>query len=266
VTYAPQSLKDLRAFLKRQDSDLDDNEVGIVGGPSHVATGTSYHLGLDQLKMSKSPYSARTPRDKAGLANPDTRNAASAIDIDDDLDELRPMSVWMVDQCRLGAPDTFDIREIIYSPDGVLVLQWDRERGRTSEPQPHPDLSHRTHSHFSFYRDTVNRDKTGLFRRFYIKTPASRKAPTMFFLQIKDDARVFISDGINTRPVPGGQWDLTCQPLIAAGVPFIANYPDLESLLNAGGPLVPQGSSGGASKATVHVPAQTLVVDLSTAP
>lgn len=162
MTFAPPTLLAARAFLKGQDPDLSDDEVGIVGGPSHVLQGTSYHLGRDDLKMEKNPYSARTARDKAGLSN-----AASALDIDDDLDELRELSKWLVRQCQAGAPDALDIREIIYSPDGLLVLRWDRERGQASLPIPDSDTSHRTHTHISYYRDSEFRDKTGVFQRFY---------------------------------------------------------------------------------------------------
>jgi len=69
MTFAPPTLLAARAFLKGQDPDLTNDEVGIVGGPSHVLQGTSYHLGRDDLKMEKNPYSARTARDKAGLSN-----------------------------------------------------------------------------------------------------------------------------------------------------------------------------------------------------
>lgn len=162
MTFAPPTLVTARAYLKGHDPDLDNSEVGIVGGPSHVRQGTSYHLGKDQLIMSKNPYSARTARDRAGLSN-----AASALDIDDDLDELRALSTWLVDQCRASAPDTLDIREIIYSPDGSLVLRWDRERGVTSLPLPDSDISHRTHTHIAYYRDSEFRDKVGLYQRFF---------------------------------------------------------------------------------------------------
>lgn len=162
MTFAPPTLLAARNYLKGQDPDLDNAEVGIVGGPGHVVQGTSYHLGKDQLILSKNPYSVRTARDRAGLSN-----AASALDIDDDLDELRALSLWLVEQCRAGAPDTLDIREIIFSPDGVNVYRWDRERGQTSLPVPDNDLSHRTHSHVSYYRDSEFRDKVGLYKRFF---------------------------------------------------------------------------------------------------
>jgi hypothetical protein len=162
MTFAPDSIKAVRAYLKGQDPDLSDTELGIVGGPSHVTQGTSYHLGRDDLIMSKNPYSARTARDLAGLSN-----AASALDIDDDLDELRTLSVWLVAACRRGEPDTRDIREIIYSPDGIDVWRWDRERGQNSLPIPDSDFSHRNHSHISWYRDSEFSDRVAVFRRFF---------------------------------------------------------------------------------------------------
>lgn len=169
MTVASPELLEARAVIKSEDPDLSNDEVGIVGGPSHILTGTSYHLGKDQLKMSKNPYSARTARDKAGLANPATANFASALDIDDDLDELREMSEWLVAECRRPNPhpDTLDIREIIYSPDGVNVWTWDREKGQTSAPEKRGDVSHRKHTHVSWYRDAGLRDKAGIFRRFF---------------------------------------------------------------------------------------------------
>ena len=167
MTYAPATLKEIRPYLEGKDPDLDDNELGIVGNAAHVKEGTGYHLGKDQLKMSLNPYSARTARDKAGLADADIANAACAFDIDDDWDYLRPFSVWAVQECRANAPDTRDIREIIYSPDGQQVLRWDRERGVTSAPQPSTQLDHRTHSHISRYRDATRRQLLPLFQRFY---------------------------------------------------------------------------------------------------
>lgn len=174
MTFAPPTLLAARSYLKVQDSDLDNAEMGIVGGPSHIATGTSYHLGKDQLLMWKNPYSARTARDLAGLSN-----AASALDIDDDLDELRPLSLWLVEQCQLGAPGATDIREIIFSPDGVNVLRYDRERGQGSEPVPNSDLSHRTHTHVAYYRDSEFRDKVELYQRFF-ESGGAMTAPNRF--------------------------------------------------------------------------------------
>lgn len=162
VSFAPPTILAARNYLKGRDADLGNNELGIVGSPSHVATGTSYHLGKDQLQMWKNPYSARNARDLAGLSN-----AASALDIDDDLDELRALSLWLVQQCQRGTPGAIDVREIIFSPDGVNVLRYDQERGQTSAPVPDDDISHRTHTHVGYYRDSEFRDKVGLYQRFF---------------------------------------------------------------------------------------------------
>ncbi|WP_037684611.1 hypothetical protein, partial [Streptomyces griseus] len=65
--------------------------------------------------------------------------------------------------CTAGAPDTRDIREIIYSPDGQTVKRWDRLGKRSTG-----DSSHLWHTHFSFFRDSIKagRDLTPLFRRY----------------------------------------------------------------------------------------------------
>jgi hypothetical protein len=170
MTYAPATLLDTRRYLVAQDKaapTLEVTEVGIVGDTSHVIEGTGYHLGKDQLKFSKNPYSARTARDKAGLADPEIANAACAIDIDDDWDYMRQFFPWCVEECRASAPDTLDIRELIYSPDGTNVFRWDRENGVRSLPQPSTQYSHRTHGHISKYRDSTRRSLTPLFERYY---------------------------------------------------------------------------------------------------
>ncbi|MCW6003847.1 hypothetical protein K1W54_04520 [Micromonospora sp. CPCC 205371] len=133
------------------DADLDPAEVGIVGGPSHVRSGTSYHLGKDQLILSRRPYSVvESVRDQRGL-----NNDASAIDIGwfrlttrRGTFDLRHFSRWLVDLCKAGDPDTADIREVIYSLDGKTVRRWDDLGIRSAG-----DDSHLTHTHGSIYRD-----------------------------------------------------------------------------------------------------------------
>ena len=41
MTFAPPTILAVRALLKGEDQDLDNNELGIVGGPSHISSGTS---------------------------------------------------------------------------------------------------------------------------------------------------------------------------------------------------------------------------------
>lgn len=156
MTYAPQALLDLRAYL-RPFTGLSDVELGIVCNDNHNG---GYHCGWDQRRTSggvTSDYSwTESNRDASHKTN-----AASAFDLGM-FSQLRELSVWMVDQCVAGAPDTLDIREIIYSPDGKSVLRWDRLGVRTSG-----DSSHQTHTHFSWFRDAELASKTGPFQRFF---------------------------------------------------------------------------------------------------
>jgi hypothetical protein len=162
VTYAPATLLTLREYLKPL-TGLSSPNLGIVGDARHVAVGQSYHLGANQLVATA--YSRRTARDRAGLTN-----AASALDIGNH-GELRQLSRWLVSRARVNARGTDDIREIIYSPDGVKVLRWDRERGFNSAPREgEADDSHRWHTHISWYRDAEYRDKRGVFAPFYDDT------------------------------------------------------------------------------------------------
>lgn len=162
VTFAPQSLLDARKVFTDRYPGIPITSFGITGDRDHVIQGTGYHLGRDQLKMSRDPYSAKTKRDLAGLSD-----AASAFDIPAEIGILPELSQWMVGQCRAKASDTLDIREIVFSPDGNAVLTWDRERGVNSFPAPRGNLSHRLHTHCSWYRDSEFRDRAAVFRRFF---------------------------------------------------------------------------------------------------
>jgi hypothetical protein len=148
---------------KTVDDDLDPAEVGIVGDPNHRG---GYHCGKDRLDSND--YSVReSPRDKNGLTLDaaaldigwfEWRNSKTGV-----AHTLRTFSRWVVSQCEVNAPDTRDIREIIYSLDGKTVKRWDRLEKSTTG-----DNSHLSHTHFSFFRDAVKagRDQSPLFRRY----------------------------------------------------------------------------------------------------
>lgn len=188
MTLAPANLTTVAGFWTKQGGV----NLGIVGDTRHVAAGTSYHLGSDHLKPGA--YSAIKPRDVAGLSI-----YASAFDmgkLGGTYTKLRIFSGWLVDQCRHNAPDTRDIREVIWSPDGATVLRWDRERGVASEPRDgEADSSHLTHTHVSWYRDSRGRSQVGPWQRYFAQ--ASRP-------------HVYISRGAVVRvyawggTVPGG--------------------------------------------------------------
>lgn len=155
-TYAPQQLLALRQYMKGK-TGLADNALGIVGDTSHVG---GYHHGWSMRRLSNgntADYSWNESARDWGH----TSDAASAFDIGM-FPRLRELSLWLVRECEAGAPDTLDIREVIYSPDGIAVRRWDRLRRRSSG-----DDSHLTHTHVSFFRDAEDRDKVGVFQRFF---------------------------------------------------------------------------------------------------
>jgi hypothetical protein len=169
MTRAPANLLAARALLLQHlnltpgapASDLEPAEVGIVGDPAHRG---GYHCGSDRIV--KNDYSVyESPRDRAGL----TLDAA-ALDVGQfeirskgAVHNQRTLAVWCVAQCQANAPDSRDIREIIYTADGRTVRRWDRLGKRTTG-----DSSHLWHTHFSFFRDAVKagRDQRPLFTRY----------------------------------------------------------------------------------------------------
>ncbi|CAM3460645.1 hypothetical protein [Stackebrandtia soli] len=154
MTYAPRSLMDARAYII-DAFGISGASVGIVGDPAHRG---GYHCGSDRTVTGD--YSVvESIRDKHGLTQ-----AASALDVgmfSRGGRNLRHFSLWLVDQCKRGAPDTADIREVIYSPDGRVVKRWDRLGRRSSG-----DDSHLWHTHISYHRDSESRDKLSLFKRY----------------------------------------------------------------------------------------------------
>lgn len=164
MSFAPNTILLARRLIQGVVPSLSNVELGIVGDDAHANSGTGYHLGKDALKASA--YSiVESARDRNGLSN-----AASALDVGWFTlrgKDLRDMSKWIVAECENGAPDTKDIREIIYSPDGKVVKRWDALKKRTTG-----DDSHLTHTHFSWFRDSENRDKTSIFRRWFVSVGA----------------------------------------------------------------------------------------------
>lgn len=159
MTTAPPNLLAVRTLLSAH-LPVGGDALGVVGDTAHVSSGDSYHLGRPEQRTSGYSVS-ESPRDRAGLCS-----YASALDVgwwSAHGHDLRHMSAWLVAQCRAGAPDTRDIREIIYSLDGRTVRRWDRLGRRTSG-----DSSHRFHTHVSYFRDATKagRDQRPLYLRY----------------------------------------------------------------------------------------------------
>lgn len=162
MTFAPRTLLDLAALWTGDGGA----SLGITGDAGHVLAGTSYHLGRDQLKAGA--YSAQLARDRAGLSN-----AASAIDfgqLGGSYARLQHFSRWLVAAVRSDPTKYRDIREVIYSPDGISVYRWDNNaralyRGGTGTGQG--DDSHKRHTHVSMFRDSEFRDKRPLIASYF---------------------------------------------------------------------------------------------------
>jgi hypothetical protein len=201
MSYAPASISALAAYWMAHKGV----NSGIVGGAGHTR---GYHLGKDRIfgtgGQGWADYSVKTARDKAGLTN-----AASALDLgrlNGSLPQLQKFSVWLVGRCRANAPGTSDVREIIYSPDGVHVYGWNRENGYASKPIiGYSDSSHLWHTHISFYRDSERRDKVGLFAPFWTLPDSSTEDIPMPSLSVYipgHQAIVKAADGANVRSAP----------------------------------------------------------------
>jgi hypothetical protein len=141
VTYAPADLIAALDYLHLRGAPWDS--LGCVGDTAHGAAG--YHIGADLVPADD--YSrSESSRDRSH-----TTDAAAAIDFSG-APWWTDLTLWLVDQCKTGAPGTEDIREIIYTPDGRTVRRWDRLGIRASG-----DDSHLYHSHLSFFRDSEGR-------------------------------------------------------------------------------------------------------------
>lgn len=181
ATYAPESLLTARSYLiatldahpgRVVDADLDPAEVGIVGDRNHIG---GYHHGWGQRRSSGDYSWSESSRD-----NNHHTEAARALDVGwFDVTKagrritLLDFNRWLIAQCAAGAPDTQDIREVIYTLDRKTVKRWDRLGRRSSG-----DSSHLFHTHISYFADTINRDKTALFRRFVAEATGGKVTST----------------------------------------------------------------------------------------
>lgn len=167
MSYAPANLTALMAYLTTQGVV----NLGIVGSATHTY---GYHLGKDRIfapgGQGANDYSVKLARDKAGLTN-----AARAVDlgrVGGSLAGLRQLTAWLWAECQEETADSRMIREVLGSADGTTVRCWiAREAGGPKLLPPGcADLSHLTHTHISFFRDTDAVDVRPLFRRYFEDT------------------------------------------------------------------------------------------------
>ncbi len=156
MTYVPAPLAELQDYMQEK-TGLPPNSLGVYPDDDHDG---GYHCGWDRRRIRNGvldDYSwQESPRDWNHKTD-----AARAFDCGS-FSRLQEMSVWIVQECQRGAPDTLDIREVIYSPDGAVVKRWDRLGIRSGG-----DDSHLFHTHFSFFADAEAHDKLSVFQRFF---------------------------------------------------------------------------------------------------
>lgn len=164
MSYAPQTLLDARKVYQKY-TGLPNNQVGIVGDEDHKG---GYHCGWDLRRIKNGQLDDYSWEESSRDWNHKT-NAASAMDfgwfeitLNGKRCTLIDFNVWLVKELNAGAPDTLDIRELIYTDDGKTVKRWDRLKLRTSG-----DSSHLTHTHCSRFRDAENKPFAPLIERFF---------------------------------------------------------------------------------------------------
>lgn len=168
VTYAPADLLAVRRYA-HDKTGQDYNSLGIIHS---TPQGGGYHEGQDLLAAAGrapgpdyplSDYSYADARavssDGLGrdLAAPDRlagdADAASAFDMGGGFDRFLAFNAWMRARLLANDPRTRDIREMIYTLDGQTVRRIDR----TGRQPDSGDSSHLSHTHFSFFRDSLGR-------------------------------------------------------------------------------------------------------------
>jgi len=235
TSYAPAAIVEVREYLK-PITGLDNFGLGIVNSE----TDASYHHGWSQRDTDGTDYSwDESSRDWSW-----TTNAARALDIGM-FPQLREFSIWLVGECERGAPDTLDIREIIYSPDGVVVKRWDRLKRRTSGGD-----SHLTHTHVSWFADAEHKSKMGPFVRFF------GGLFDMFYMKVTgvENPAIYCSDGLRSRKMPEGTWPWI-ERLVNSGVPYHQDLPNVAMVEKLGGPMdVELGEDSGGGSTPVPFP------------
>ncbi|MFI7547199.1 hypothetical protein [Actinoplanes sp. NPDC049599] len=191
---------------KTVNNDLDPAEVGIVGDTAHAAGGDSYHLGKDQIRARNGDnrYSVdESSRDRNGLDNNASGMDVGWFDVTTRRGRytLRDFSMWLVELCADGDPDTRDIREVIFSPDGKVVRRWDRLKRRSSG-----DRSHLSHTHISEFRDASGTRMVKLVTRWLQRIGLLPEGDDMPTVQEILTAKVTLQKDANGKPTQ--QWGL----------------------------------------------------------
>jgi len=175
MTSAPADLQEVQAYAHTQTGQPWAS-LGIIHS---TPQGGGYHEGEDLLIAAGTAPGPQYPGDDYSYTDAPARdllptgrlaggNYASAFDFGGDFPRFLAFNAWMRGRLLAGDPRTGDIREMIYTLDGHTVHRIDR----TGVQGDSGDDSHLSHTHFSFYRDSVGRRSRsdnflGLLREFF---------------------------------------------------------------------------------------------------
>lgn len=175
MTSAPADLLEVQAYAHTQTGQPWAS-LGIVHS---TPQGGGYHEGEDLLIQAGTAPGPQYPGDDYSYTDAPARdllptgrlaggNYASAFDFGGDFPRFLAFNAWMRARMLANDPRTRDIREMIYTLDGHTVRRIDR----TGVQGDSGDSSHLSHTHFSFFRDSVGRRSRpdnflGLMREFF---------------------------------------------------------------------------------------------------
>lgn len=223
MTFAPDDLKAIQDYLHTR-TGLPWDALGIIHA---TPQGGGYHEGFDTLAAAdRAPGPQYTYSDYSYAESPDrdrpfVTNAGSALDCGDfsvtyngrTVTHRTIINLVLNEVNKPGRGRCHDLREMIYeSPEGSgVVLRWDALGIRNTG-----DSSHRTHTHFSFFRDSQGRRANAgnfidLIKEAFEGAPSTPPAPTGH--EEEDMTRDIpqapgfdsvciqpVNDGINPRP------------------------------------------------------------------
>jgi hypothetical protein len=165
VSYAPQTLIDLRRFLVEQTGLAGKNFS--IRGSCGAKRAWGFHLGHDDIfspcGYGKRDYSIQHRRNKRGLTN-----ASAGFDIRLPQAKLRKLCAYLVEKGTTGWRDPGSGKTLLFEvigpdADGVAT-RWARDTDW--KPTDGRD-DHEWHIHLGFWRDTEYIDKRPLFAAFF---------------------------------------------------------------------------------------------------
>jgi len=175
VTFAPRDLLAIQQYA-HDKTGQDFDSLGIIHANPE---GGGYHEGQDLLILQGTAPGPQFPgtdysygdapgRDLAPDGTLAGGDAASAFDFGDGFDKFLEFNAWMRERMLANDSRTRDIRSMIYTLDRATVRRIDR----TSKQSDSGESTHLTHTHFSFFRDSLGRrDKEdnflGLLKEFF---------------------------------------------------------------------------------------------------